>query len=321
MEEDDGVENGNGPEREEEPPPTGKLRTFWHPLAIRILRGELRGFYKVEDEILVGQSPFQIDASLLRLIVDQPLPESVQEDLKSLVPLFNQYTLVEFKGPTDSLEVSDLAHFIGTTFLWHSQQERLIPHHELSLILLIPKLNKPGRRSLDALGYKTAQVIPGVHQIEGPTFKTWVVEIEVRAEHGEAILSLISSRILKEPASVKDILMSRGRENLICYVLQYIREFKKMPPELRIQYTALDTAAEEALDEVVSKFLEDLPAEKRLEGLSAEKRLEGLSAEKRLEGLPAEKRLEGLSAEEVVKGISEEELEELRKLINESEEE
>jgi len=39
-----------------------------------------------------------------------------------LVQLLNRFTLIEFKGPTDTLEPGDLAQLVGCAFLWHSRQ-------------------------------------------------------------------------------------------------------------------------------------------------------------------------------------------------------
>jgi hypothetical protein len=81
---------------------------------------------------------------------------------------------------------------------------------------------------------------------------------------------------------------------------------------------ALSEHLDQFTEELVTKMLEELPAERRLRGLPAEDLLRGLPAEevlrdeelvtKMLEELPAERRLRGLPAEERVRGLSVEEL-------------
>jgi hypothetical protein len=50
-----------------------------------------------------------------------------------LVPLLNRFTLIEFKGPTDTLEPGDMAQLVGCAFLWHSQQAERVPQADISL--------------------------------------------------------------------------------------------------------------------------------------------------------------------------------------------
>jgi hypothetical protein len=105
-------------------------------------------------------------------------------------------------------------------------------------------------------------------------------------------------------------------------------------------------ALEEFAQEVIERFLKELPVARRLEDLSAEDLLQALSAEKRealrrlLRGsekestrvalarihreiqdhlflqIPVEKRLEGLCPEELVEGLSARQREALRHLLN-----
>ena len=76
--------------------------------------------YTVQDEVLVGRSPLRVDILLIRR-EDGELSEASRRNLSVLVPLFNRFTLIEFKGPTDTLVPGDVAQLFGCSFLWHSQ--------------------------------------------------------------------------------------------------------------------------------------------------------------------------------------------------------
>jgi hypothetical protein len=122
-------QNTDGSEREDRP---GKTRTWWHPLLARLLDYELATGYAVRDEVLVGKLPLRVDILLIRREAGQ-VSEAGRRDLSVLVPLLNRFTLIEFKGPTDTLEPGDLAQLAGCAFLWHSQQAELVPQADVSL--------------------------------------------------------------------------------------------------------------------------------------------------------------------------------------------
>jgi hypothetical protein len=98
----------------------------------RLLDYELATAYAVRDEVLVGKLPLRVDILLIRREAGQ-LSEASQRDLSVLVPLLNRFTLIEFKGPTDTLESGDLAQLVGCAFLWHGQQAELVPQADVSL--------------------------------------------------------------------------------------------------------------------------------------------------------------------------------------------
>jgi len=111
----------------------GKTRTWWHPLLARLLDFELATAYAVRDEVLVGKLPLRVDILLIRREAGE-LSKTSRRDLSVLVPLLNRFTLIEFKGPTDTLEPGDLAQLAGCALLWHSQQAERIPQADISLI-------------------------------------------------------------------------------------------------------------------------------------------------------------------------------------------
>ncbi len=169
----------------------GKTRTFWHPLLVQLLEFALSSAYKVLEEVLVGKMPLRVDIVLVRREGGE-LSEAGRREISALVPLLNRFTLIEFKGPTDSLERGDFAQLAGCAFLWHSQQSEPIPREDVSLVIVAPTLTGPFRDELRLLGCEMSQREPGIYEVMGHTFAIWIVETDVMARQGEPVLSLVS---------------------------------------------------------------------------------------------------------------------------------
>src|ERR1700761_3857194 len=84
----------------------GKIRTWWHPLLAGLLRWQLGAHYQLEEEVPVGQKPLQIDLMLLRRAQGE-LPAGARQALAGLAERLGELTLVEFKGPSDTLRAGD----------------------------------------------------------------------------------------------------------------------------------------------------------------------------------------------------------------------
>jgi len=90
----------------------GKTRTPWHPLLERLLDFALSSAYTVVPEVLVGKIPLRVDILLVRRERGE-LPEAKRREVSALLPLLKRFTLIEFKGPTDSLQRGDFAQLLG----------------------------------------------------------------------------------------------------------------------------------------------------------------------------------------------------------------
>jgi len=247
----------------------GKTRTWWHPLLVRLLDFLLAKAYAVRDEVLVGKLPLRVDILLIRRETGE-LSEASRRDLSVLLPLLNRFTLIEFKGPTDTLQPGDLAQLVGCAFLWHSQQAERVPQEDISLIVLAPRLNEAFRDEVRSLGWQIREDAAGVHGISGGPFRLWLVETDVMAELGQPILSLVSRVFLDDHERIIEQLTRTGHGMLLCYTLQQIERFRKLGEGFVMQHAG-------------TEYLEQLEDELQLV-------LDGISVEKRLRGLPAEDR-------------------------------
>ena len=264
----------------------GKSRTLWHPLFARLLSFSLSSAYTIIDEVNVGKMPLRVDILLLRR-EGKELPESKKREVAALLPLLNRFTLMEFKGPTDSLERGDFAQLIGCAFLWHSQQADPISHDEVSLVVLAPTINRPLREELRLLGYIAEQTESGIFRVAGLPFAVWIVETDVMGRQVEPILSPVSRVFLKEHHGIIKELRRTGHAKLIDYALQQVHYIQAHREGFGMQAEVSDEFAQ--MDEnIVKELLESLPPEQILRAVPPAVRLQGLSLEERLAGLSEE---------------------------------
>ncbi len=281
-----GMNGPQPPEASERVDRPGKTRTWWHPLLARLLDHFLATAYAVRDEVLVGKLPLRVDILLVRRETGE-LPEASRRDLSVLVPLLNQFTLIEFKGPTDTLEPGDVAQLVGCAFLWHSQQPERVPRADISLIVLAPCLNDAVRSECRSLGWQVVEHVPGVHRIVGGPFTTWLIETDVMAGLGQPILSLVSRVFLDEHERIIEELRRTGHASLLHYMLQQIGQFRNLGKDFAMQHTDTEYL-DELEDELQTAVLETIPIEKRLRGLSPDQVLRGFTPEGFARGLSDE---------------------------------
>jgi len=270
----------------------------------RLLDFELATGYAVWDEVLVGKLPLRVDILLIRREAGQ-LSEAGRRNLSVLVPLLNRFTLIEFKGPTDTLEPGDLAQLAGCAFLWHSQQAERVPQADISLIVLAPSVNEAGRDELRCLGWQIREHEAGVHRITGGPFTMWLIETDVMAELGQPVFSLVSRVFLNEHERIIEQLTRTGHGMLLCYTLQQIEQFRSLGEEFVMQHADTEYMGE-LEEELQTAVLEAIPVERRLRGLSPEDVLGRFS--------PREV-LRRFTPEELAGGLSDEQAERLRELL------
>jgi len=272
--------NHTDPNEAEQPNRPGKLRTWWHPLLVRLLDMELHGAYEVRDEVNVGKMPLRVDIVLIRR-QDGQLPESASRDLFALVKLLNRFTLVEFKSPTDSLEAGDLDYLFACAHLFRAQQSQRIDHSELTLIVLAPSVTRPFLEDLSGTGLTAHEIEPGIHRIDRPLFATWLIECDRIAGPDEPVLTLFSRVFLQERSRIMGQLDQAGHRDVLHYAMQQIEQFKNIGEEFRMQHKdagIMDATLDDwAANYLQANYLHRMPAEQRLQGLTVEDILKVLS--------------------------------------------
>jgi hypothetical protein len=295
------------------PPPTGqppgaasgKIRTWWHPLLAALLRWQLGSHYHLDEEVPVGQKPLQIDILLLRKELGE-LPQSARQVLAGLVEYLGEFTLLEFKSPSDTLRAGDFQTFLAYALLYRAQNQPLLEPGRLHLLVLAPKLTKPYREELRALGVTAEPQAPGIWRLHGglAVHPTWVLETEELAGLEHPLLTLVSPQFLRDHVATYDTLHQGGYTELVVYLAQQISQFRFRGKEFAMQHLG----AEDELKQVMRGLWAVMSPEERQEVLSK-------TARDLLATLPPKERLEGLSPEELLRSLSPEALERLRQLL------
>ena len=277
--------------------PSGKRRTWWHPLLVDLFKWVLHTAYEVWDEVPVGTMPLRLDIVLIRRLRGR-LPKSAARDLAALLPRLNRFTLVEFKGPTDALIRGDLDSLLGHAHLYRAQARRPIDRGDLSLIIIAPRLNRAFQSDLRRSGCTWHEEEPGIHRIEGLMFSAWIVETAVAVGAAHPMLSIASPVFLEDPKRIIDELSTHGYGNVLEHIVQRIEQFKAAGESFAMQH-ANTKQMEESFEQLRNRLVKEAPLAVRLEGLSPEERIEGLSPEDLVGRLTPEERIEGLSTTEM----------------------
>jgi len=284
--------------------PPGKLRTWWHPLLVRLLEWLLRDSCEVRDEITVGRMPLRLDILLIRRL-EVELPEMALRDLPAICRRLNNFTLIEFKSPADSLERGDWNKLLGCAHLFVAQSESGIPASEITLMILAPRLTSVFRDELQQSQVKIIEEEPGIHRLDGGSFSAFVVETDRVAGTAEPALTVFSHEFVEHPGQFVASL-KLAHADMLYYVMQQIERFRTQMPQFEVDH--MTEKLYQTLEEMEESFLSRLPMERVLKRYSAEERLHGVTPEERLRGVSPEERLSGLDQEERAR---------LRKLLDE----
>ncbi len=294
----------------------GKVRTWWHPLLAALLRWQLGGYYKLEEEVPVGQKPLQIDVLLLRQ-EEGELPERARAILAGLAEYLNEFTLLELKSPSDTLRAGDFQTFLAYALLYRAQNSPLLLPERMNLLVLAPRLTAPYREEMRLLGVTPRQERPGVWALEGgPVIhRTWLLETGALAGPDHPLLTLFSPELLAEGPQTYQLLQQAGYADLVIYVAQQIQQFQQEGVKFAMQHLGTEDEMKKAIRDLFAA----MPLEERLAGLTPEQILQWQAMPDVLAAMPPEKRLAGLTPEQILRGLTPEELEQLRKLLRVSE--
>jgi hypothetical protein len=287
----------------------GKIRTWWHPLLASLLRWQLGSHYHLEEEVPVGQKPLQIDILLLHKEQGE-LPQSARRILAGLVECLGEFTLLEFKSPSDTLRAGDFQTFLAYSLLYRAQHHPLLEPARLHLLVLAPKLTKPYRQELRTLGVTAEPQERGIWRLQGGLIvhRTWVLETEELAGLDHPLLTLVSPTFLENRLATYDLLREGGYTNLVVYLAQQVHQFRLWGKEFAMQHLGADAELIQVMRDI-------------WETLSPEEREEMWPTEERLKRVPLEDRLRGLSLEDRLRGLTPEELQRVRQLLQPSPEE
>ncbi len=305
------------PASESSPRPPGKVRTWWHPLLAGLLRWQLGSAYQVSEEVNVGTKPLQIDILLLRREGGE-LPESVRRLLAGIAEHLNEYTLLELKGPTDTLRAGDFRTLLAYAHLYCAQTVPLLEPGRLNLLVLAPRLTKPYRDELEACGVTAQLEAPGAWRLQGPVmYAVWLLETQTLAGGEHPLLTVFSPAMLKERPRVVTELNACGYQELVVYMVQQIQQFHAAGEKFAMQHMGMKEMEQIRRDlwrEIAKEMAPRELLEELRETLSPEQLAAALSPEQ-LAALSPEQLAAALSPEQLAAALSPEQRERLRALL------
>lgn len=282
------------------------------PALVRILDWRIGDAYDVRDEVNVGELPLRADIVLIRRESGETT-ELARRDLGVLIAHMNQWTLIEFKSPTDSLEQGDVDKLLGVTQLFCAQQRERIPSAQLTVMILAPDVNEPFRQDLETRDYEIVEEDRGQYRIDGAVFPMRMFATN-RLKGGGQLATRFFSRIgLRDPQSIIQELKAAGAEDLLYYTLQQIKQFEDAGETFQMQH-----AETEELATFRRSVLQGFPAEQLLEAIPLDQRLEGIPLDQRLEGVPIDEIVQYI---ENVKKLTAEQQKNLHDLLDEEDQE
>jgi hypothetical protein len=215
---------------------------------------------------------------LLRKLLDFPVDDPGQT-LRRLWPMLPSVTVAEFKSigrPYRSRGLDKLLSYIHAYF---TDAESVKYREDLAGVLLVLNRTPTLEKDVAAMGLVFYDLGQGYWELRGGLFRLYVAEIDIVGKHErDGVLRSFGHHAERTPEALQFWAEQVGTKEAMMAVQEL-----------------------EGYDEVVTRFLELLPPEKRLAGLAPEERLAGLAPEERLAGLSREQILLGLPDDELRK--------------------
>jgi len=290
-------------------------RTAWHVLFAAMLTERAPSSFQITSEYRLTLEPQRADL-LIERSDEAHLTEA--RTLKRLGVRLKKQTLGEFKSISRPFQFGDLARLMGYAWQYRSKQGDKLRPEELTLLLVVPNIMAPLRNELASNNWKIEPLGGGYHRVDTGVYWLYVVVIDEVAEvERDALLSTFGQHPRPDSEAqqwlgrfvMADEKMRKEMKNMEGYDELLERFVSELPPEVRLAgLTPEQRLAGLTADELLARFVSELPPEVRLAGLTPEQRLAGLAPEELAASLSPEKRLAGLTPEQRLAGLAPEEL-------------
>ena len=242
-------------------------RTAWHPAFTVYLKEHAPAWGEVRAEVPISEEPLRVD-DLLALRAQ--VPRDVRDEgtgLRGLWRALRAVMLVDFKSRARAFRRGELMRLFAYGLLWCSAHG--LPPADVAVALVVPRVNKPLREELAALGVTLHLRRDGYHEAEGFALRVVVAELCIVARRDR-------DDILHWFASADTLTLAAQR-----WIRQHVHAGSD---DMTMQ---IDEDLE-GFYEYVQELMQKLPPKSRLKGLTPEQRLAGLAPEQRLAGLAPE---------------------------------
>ena len=180
-------------------------KTQWHPGFVSAIKMELkndRDILEYTSEYTLNSKPLQVDLLVIKKTGNRQVRNKIGE-------IFRAHNLMEYKSPSDSLDIDTFYKLVGCGCLYKSYGEKVdaIRIGEISLSLV--RHGRPAGliKALEQEGYKVARMYPGIYYIEGALpFKTQLLVTSELPKEENRWLTMLAKNL-----SVEDV------RNLVMY--------------------------------------------------------------------------------------------------------
>ena len=233
-------------------------RTAWHPAFTVYLKEHAPRWGEVHAEVPITAEPLRVD-DVLTLRARAPRdPRDEGTGLRGLWRAVREVMLVDFKSRARGFRRGELMRLFAYGLLWCSVHA-LAPT-DVAVALVVPRVNKPLREELAALGVTLVLGRDGYHEVEGFALRVVVADLGVVARRDR-----------------DDILKWFARPDALTLAAQrWIRQHVHAGSDDMTMQIDEDL---EGFYEYVQELMQKLPPKSRLKGLTPEQRLAGLAPE------------------------------------------
>jgi hypothetical protein len=260
----------------------GTTRTAWHVILFALLVQRAPRRFEVHREVSLSAEPLRADfILLLRALADGDDDAGTLKKLWSLLP---RAAIVEFKSVGRPYRARNLDRLWAYLYLYYvDQPERLEKRADLCGVLVVAARTPSLNADADALGFCWKDLGDGYWELTGGPFALYVVEVDVVADaERDEVLQLLGHAEIHTALARRWLSEQLGGEEIAMHISEL-----------------------EGYDEVVQKFVESLPPEKRLAGLSPAQVLAAYKPEQVLAALSPEQVLLAMP-DEALRALSQE---------------
>ena len=137
----------------------------WHPAFVSGLQLSLKKYeqeLEYEQEHLLNKGPIRMDLLIIRKANDYEIDNDFAR-------IFRKYNIIEYKNPSDALNIDILFKTIGYAALFKAQGRRVneIPPGEVTITLV--RHRKPLKlfKKLREVGAEVCSTVRGIYQVRG----------------------------------------------------------------------------------------------------------------------------------------------------------
>lgn len=260
--------------------------------------------YEVEPLVKVGTLPLEVDIIIIKRHTKKEKKEFNKLDF--LFRLLKDFNLIEFKGPTDTLEWKDYLHLTAMTDLYRIKTEHPAID-DIRLFTIASTIPANYQNFLMINHFELNREMKGLYTVSGAiNYSHYILVLnELEPDQKNEVILFFSSKYHDRMGTI----ISDEKSLIIFFLIQelYQKERRKMKFKIKDE----DLAVRD-LQEAVGR----LPLKMRLAGSTTSEILKLLNRSEIAAALSPEERLEGLKPEDRLKGLENEELKRLKKILD-----